>query len=183
MQMYLQTDLQQLVCSFPPTSVESSIFHESPIYKANGKHHEEELFAVLERDGSFEVDENVVDYCEATPASTKRLSPTEYNKNPFTKLFADKKLSKWSRAQRPKPVSEEAKPALDPYRRNEMRKKHITMVDRECNVDASSPSSGKFVMEKNSNLDENRVYDDTVILGIEEKEEINVRYCPTCMLD
>lgn len=181
--MHLQTDLQQLECSFPATSVQLSIFHHRPISRANVKHNEEESFDVLERDGSFEVDENIVDYCEVAPALTKRLSPTEYNKNPFTKLFADKKLSKWSRAQRPKPVSEEAKPALDPYRRNEMRKKHIMIVDREGYVDASSPSSGKFALEKKSNLDENRVYDDTVTFDKAEKEEINVRYYPTCMRD
>jgi hypothetical protein len=175
-----QTDVQQVVRNFPPTSIESSNFCQRPISRASGKHHEEEFFDILERDGYFEVDEYIIEY-GVTPAigSTKRLSPSEYNKNPFTKLFADKKRFKGSRAERP--ISEEAKPALDPYRRIEMRKKHTMTVDREGHVDASLSNNEIFELEKESKLDENLVCDDTVTLVAAEKEEIDVRYYSTCM--
>jgi hypothetical protein len=182
-QKHPQTDVQQIVRSLPPTSIESSSVHQRPISRASGKHHEEELFDILDRDGSFEVDENIIEY-GVTPAlgSTKRLSPSEYNNNPFTKLFTDKKRFKGSRAQRPKPTSEEAKPGLDPYRRIEMRKKHTMIMEREGHVDAPLSNHELFELEKESKLDENLVCDDMVTLVVVEKEEIDVRYYSTCML-
>lgn len=156
-------------------SIESTDFCERPICRVNGKHNEDESFDVEERNNSSEIDENDKESYAVAPSegSTQRLSPSEYRNHPYSKYFDPKRHFKELNTRRPKPKSEEAKAPLDPYRRIEMRNKHIMAAADEGREKASS-------LKLESPLSVNDVHFVAVepdATGMVDKEEIHVRYC------
>jgi len=99
---------------------------------------EQEVFRVMERNGSFEVDEAVTNSTETGVThlkGTQVVSPSECRSHPMSKMFAPPNKRRLQ-SERPKPTSQLGGAPVDPYRR--LGRRVSTVLEEDHEEDSST---------------------------------------------
>lgn len=176
----------------PPPPIESDMSSGRSLNQVNSHQQDEEAFDVLERNGSFEVDEKS---CEGYPSIhpeeiSQAVSPTESHNQPYLTTFAVNRRLKSPSMLRPKP-SEMTEASFDPYRRLGRRNKRCSVVQEGDNEEESNETLSnqdnldEQIMDtisddelSDSEASEDAVSDAAIAAPLDamEKEEVSVSY-------
>lgn len=109
-----------------------------PINQIISNQNEQEVFRVMERNGSFEVDDAVTNPTETSAThlkGTQVVSPSECRNHPMSKMFAPPNKRR-IQSERPKPTSQLGGAPVDPYRR--LGRRVSTVREEEHEEDSST---------------------------------------------